>query len=112
LKYEEEKRKGKVVENVVEGGVKENEASIKELAAETMQLLEQVGLNPKMANRFKGILAKLRLLQLGTITADGWLDELDLENTDMSFLDRLLSLDGEGDGKKKGKRGYVPRTWG
>ncbi|KAG0598997.1 hypothetical protein M758_12G118600 [Ceratodon purpureus] len=107
LKYEERKKKGKVVENVVEGGLQENEATIKELAAETMQLLEQVGMHPKMANRFKGILAKLRLLQMGKISADGWLEELDMENIDMSFLDRLLSLD-DVDGKKKGKRGQ----WG
>ena len=111
LKHEEEKKKGKVIEKVVEGGVKENEESIKELAAETMQLLEQVGLHPKMANRFKIILAKLRLLQTGGLSADEWLEGVDLENTDMSFLDRLMGLE-DGDGKKKGKKGYVPKTRG
>lgn len=109
FKHEEQRKKGKVVEDVVEGGVQETEESIKQLASETMQLLEQVGMNPKMANRFRGILAKLRLLQTGGLAADGWLDELDMENQDMSFLDRLLNIDSE-DGKKKGKKKYVPST--
>lgn len=113
LKHDEEARKrGKVVENVVEGGVQESEESIRELAAETMLLLEQVGLHPKMANRFRGILAKLRMLKDGALSVEGgWLEGLDPE-TEAKLMELMTSmgLEAEADRKKKGKKEYVPRT--
>jgi len=113
LKHDEETRKrGKVVENVVGGGVQETEESIRELAAETMMLLEQVGLHPKLVNRFRGILAKLRMLKEGALSVEGgWLEGLDPE-TESKLMELMASmgLEAEGDRKKKGKKEYVRRT--
>lgn len=110
LKHNEQARKrGKIVENTVEGGVEESEESIRELAAETMLLLEQVGLHPKMVNRFRGILAKLRMLKDGALSVEGgWLEGLDPE-TEAKLMELMASmgLEADGDRKKKGKKEYV-----
>ncbi|XP_024363033.2 uncharacterized protein [Physcomitrium patens] len=104
LKREKEMKKtGRIVGDVAPGGLNESDASIKDLAAETMQLLEQVGMNPKLANRFKGILSKLRRLKDGILTADGWLNEIEPDSEDASFLE-AMGLDG---GKGKGKKGQL-----
>lgn len=90
-------------------GVDDTPEGLKNLASDTIELLETMELDGHMANRVRGLLAKLRRLKRGSLGAeDSAL--FDDEGEDMSGEGSEMGIDGEGadgvGGKKKGKKGY------